>query len=221
MNTREIARLCKLVLLGITAMSVLWCGVAAAGEFNWGRLKGKNITVRMIAQKHPWASLVSGWADEFEKLTGIKAVIESIPQEQFNQKIGVEVASGAGQVDVISTIPSQEGAKFYLGGYYAPLEQYLKDPTLTEPDYDLSDFPNPVLNGNKYKGTMIAVPWGTEVGILYYRKDLFEKHRVKVPTTLSELEDAAKKLTLKGPDGKVEVYGITNRGRREALGVAP
>jgi Xaa-Pro aminopeptidase len=49
-----------------------------AAEYNWARFKGKNITVRMIAQKHPCSSLVTPWSEEFERLTGIKAHIEAL-----------------------------------------------------------------------------------------------------------------------------------------------
>jgi multiple sugar transport system substrate-binding protein len=128
------------------------------------------------------------------------------------------VSSGVGQIDVFATIPSQDGIKFWLAGFAAPIEGYLKDPRLTAPDYDVNDFTAAALQGVKYKGTMFALPWGAEVGMMFYRKDLFQKHEVKVPTTLAELEEAAKKLTLKGADGKIEVFGIANRGRREAVG---
>jgi multiple sugar transport system substrate-binding protein len=205
-------------LLGWAAAIALWGAAGDAAAFDWAQFKGKNITVRMIAQKHPWTTLVSGWADEFEQLTGITAVIEALPQEQYNQRIGVEVSSGVGQIDVFATIPSQDGIKFWLGGFAAPIEGYLKDPRLTAPDYDLNDFTPAALQGVRYKGTIFALPWGAEVGMLFYRKDLFQKHEVKVPTTLAEVEEAAKKLTLKGADGKIEIYGVANRGRREAVG---
>jgi multiple sugar transport system substrate-binding protein len=204
-------------VVGVLAIALLGAAGDAAA-FDWAQFKGKNITVRLIAQKHPWTTLVSGWADEFEQATGIKAVIEALPQEQYNQRIGVEVSSGVGQIDVFATIPSQDGIKFWLGGFAAPIEGYLKDPRLTAPDYDLNDFTPAALQGVRHKGTIFALPWGAEVGMLFYRKDLFQKHEVKVPTTLAEVEEAAKRLTLKGADGKIEIYGVANRGRREAVG---
>ena len=94
-------------VLAICVVAVMMGSVASEGAaFDWDQFKGKGITVRMIAQRHPWTTLVSGWADEFEQLTGIKAVIEALPQEQYNQRIGVEVSSGVGQIDVFATIPS-------------------------------------------------------------------------------------------------------------------
>jgi multiple sugar transport system substrate-binding protein len=189
-----------------------------AAAFDWTQFKGKNITVRMIAQRQPWTTMVAGWTDEFEQATGVKAVIDLLPQEQYNQRLGVEVSSGGGQVDIFATIPSQDGIKFWLAGFAAPIEGYLKDPNLTAPDYDVKDFTAAALQGTQHKGAMFALPYGAEVGMLFYRKDLFQKHEVKVPATLAELEEAAKRLTLKGADGKVEVFGVANRGRREAVG---
>jgi multiple sugar transport system substrate-binding protein len=203
----------------VSTVLIALCGAAShAAAFDWAQFKGKNLTVRMIAQKHPWTTLVSGWADEFEQLTGIKAVIEALPQEQYNQRIGVEVSSGVGQIDVFATIPSQDGIKFWLAGFAAPIEGYLKDARLTAPDYDLNDFTPAALQGVRYRETIFALPWGAEVGMLFYRKDLFQKREVKVPATLGEVEEAAKKMTVKGADGKVEIYGVANRGRREAVG---
>lgn len=41
------------------------------------------------------------------------------------------------------------------------------------------------------EGNMVALPWYTDCGIMYYRKDLLEKYGRKVPTTWEELYETA------------------------------
>jgi multiple sugar transport system substrate-binding protein len=206
------------IVLAVAVLCTVLIGAVEAADFDWGRFKGKDVTIRMIDQKRVWSTLVSGWLPEFEGLTGIKVQLDVLPQEQYNQRIGVEAASGAGQIDIFTTLPGQEGIKLFRAGFVTPVDEYLRSPNLTAADFDPGDFMKPAFEGMRDKGMMFALPVSTEVGMLFYRKDLFEKHGVKVPATMDELEQAAKTLTIKGADGKVEVYGVVNRGRKEAAG---
>ena len=54
-------------------------------------------------------------------------------------------------------------------------------------------FPSIVAN-NTADGKLIAMPWFTDAGLLYYRKDLLEKHGEKAPTTWEEPAATAKKI---------------------------
>lgn len=55
-----------------------------------------------------------------------------------------------------------------------------------------------------------VVPIVTEWQVLYYRIDLFKKAGIKVPTTLSELEAAAKTLNT------ADIAGFASRGKGSA-----
>jgi trehalose/maltose transport system substrate-binding protein len=54
-------------------------------------------------------------------------------------------------------------------------------------------FPSIVQN-NLVNGKLVAMPWYTDAGVLYYRKDLLEKHGQQPPTTWQELAEAARKV---------------------------
>ena len=52
-------------------------------------------------------------------------------------------------------------------------------------------FPAIVAN-NTVDGKLLAMPWFTDAGLLFYRKDLVEKYKQKAPTTWEELAATAK-----------------------------
>jgi trehalose/maltose transport system substrate-binding protein len=54
-------------------------------------------------------------------------------------------------------------------------------------------FPAIVAN-NTVDGKLLGMPWFTDAGLLYYRKDLLDKHGLKVPDTWEDLAAAAKKV---------------------------
>jgi multiple sugar transport system substrate-binding protein len=104
--------------------------------------------------------------------------------------------------------------EYYRAGWLFPLDGFLKNPALTNPDYDYNDiFPKV---RSIVDGKTIGITTGMNPQVLMYRKDLFEKYKVKVPTNWKELEEAAKKLTLDTDgDGKIDIYGWVARMNEE------
>lgn len=59
-------------------------------------------------------------------------------------------------------------------------------------DYEASTFVPAALNSVSYRNEVWGVPWYTDLGILYYRKDLLEQHGYNYPpTTWSDLSTMA------------------------------
>ncbi len=54
-------------------------------------------------------------------------------------------------------------------------------------------FPAIVAN-NTVGGKLLAMPWFTDAGLMFYRKDLLEKYGVKAPQTWEEMAAAARKI---------------------------
>ena len=83
-------------------------------------------------------------------------------------------------------------AEFAEKGWLIPLNDYIKAGNI-----DINDFLHSAIKADKWKGHIIALPWFTDAGILYYRKDLLKKYSLKVPDTWEELELVAKEIVRK------------------------
>ena len=139
---------------------------------------------------------------EFEQATGIDVTIVTYAEEQLREKEVQDLTTGAGQFDVLA-IDSVFIPEFARAGWLVPLEPYLS------PDYDLADIPESTKGLLSWKGVLYAAPVYAEITHLMYRKDLFEKEGIPVPTTFEELEAAAAHFT-RPP----MLYGIAMRGLR-------
>jgi trehalose/maltose transport system substrate-binding protein len=51
---------------------------------------------------------------------------------------------------------------------------------------------SPIIENNTVQGRLMAMPWFTDVGLLYYRKDLLDRHGRQVPETWQQLTETAK-----------------------------
>lgn len=85
-------------------------------------------------------------------------------------------------------------AEFGAAGWVVPLNDYIKKAGL-----DMGDFLEGPLNGCTYQGEVVCLPYFTDAGLLYYRKDLLEKYGFKPPETFAELKEQA--LTIKEKEG--------------------
>ena len=119
-------------------LGLLVASSAQAAQFNWQQFKGTQL--RVLLNKHPWQAAIEPHLKDFEALTGVKVILEVYPEDQFRAKTLVELTSGASSMDVFMTMPGQEGLKYMRAGWYQPVDEFLKDPSLTASDYNWSDF---------------------------------------------------------------------------------
>ena len=200
----------------VVAVAVLLCvGMASATAFaavDWKQSQGTEI--RFLMNKHPFTTYIEPRVVDFERLTGIKVVIEAFPEDQYRNKRTIELNAG-GKVDGYMIMPGQDDLHYWKAGWLQPLDAYIKDPALTDADWNPKDFFASFAKASSVDGNQIGVVINAETSLLSYRKDLFTKFKQKVPTTMKELEQVAKFFTGKEVDGK-KMVGITLRGKGAA-----
>jgi multiple sugar transport system substrate-binding protein len=203
-------------LLKSGALALLFfLGMISAGAFaqiDWKQAQGTEI--RFLMNKHPFTTFIEPRVAEFEKLTGIKVAIEAFPEDQYRNKLVIELNAG-GKVDGYMIMPGQDDLYHWKAGWLLPLDGFIADAKLTDASWDPKDFFGSFAKASSIDGKRIGVVINAETSLLAYRKDLFAKYNQKVPTTMKELEDAAKYFTGKEVDGK-KMVGITLRGKGAA-----
>ncbi len=71
-----------------------------------------------------------------------------------------------------------------------------------------------IIKNNTVAGRLIAMPWFTDAGLLYYRKDLLEKHKLAVPRSWAELTNTARTIqNAERRAGNAQMWGFVWQGR--------
>jgi len=196
----------------LTVLAAAAFAADASAQVNWKQFQGTEI--RFLMNKHPFTTFIEPKIPEFEKLTGIKVVMEVFPEDQYRNKRTIELNAG-GKLDGYMIMPGQDELYFWKAGWLQPLDDYIKDPKLTEAAWDPKDFFASFTKAATVDGKQIGVVINYETSLLAYRKDLFDQFKVKVPATMKELEETAKFFQGKEVDGK-KMVGITLRGKGAA-----
>ncbi len=183
-------------------------------KIDWKQFSGSKINV--IGEMSPGNEAALKLIPEFKKLTGIDVTLTMLPELALFDKMVLDLSSGSGMYDMVQMPACGVCVKWAHAGWVEPLDDYVNNPKLTDKAwFDEDDYVQKWIDVMKYQGKLYGLPSYGESDILFYRTDLFDKYSVKVPTTLEELEQAAKQLTLDTDgDGKTDIYGITLRGIR-------
>jgi multiple sugar transport system substrate-binding protein len=127
---------------------------------------------------------------------------------QYFDKLRTEFQSGGGTIDVIGgdvIWPIQFAANGWIEDLSDLFDEEMRAEYLDAP-----------LQANTYNGRIYGVPWFTDAGMLYYRKDLLEKAGVnQAPATWNDVTNISQRLI---SDGDAE-YGIVFQGAEYEGGV--
>lgn len=195
----EPARQRRRLLLGALAAPLAGCSPS-------GRRVGEPVTlVFKHAKLFGDPAAFRGLLDEFERHSpGIRVRDETLPsssdaQHQF-YAINLQARSAAFDVFAADVIWV---AGFARAGWLRDLSDLL-------PAHERTAFFQGPMQAVTYRERTYALPWYVDAGLLYYRRDLLERHGRAVPRTWAALVDTAQTVTAREPG----VRGFVWQGRQ-------
>jgi trehalose/maltose transport system substrate-binding protein len=144
-------------------------------------------------------------AEEWATKTGNKVNVVSTPNSATDRLALYQqiLGAGASDIDVFQIDVIWPGI---LGSHFIDLKPLSKGA-------EASHF-EPIVQNNTIGGKLVAMPWFTDAGVLYYRKDLLEKHKAQPPTTWAELTETAKKIQdAERKAGNKQMWGYVFQGK--------
>jgi len=142
---------------------------------------------------------------DWEERTGHRVEIVSTPNSSterlalYQQILG----AGASDIDVFQVDVVWPGI---LGDHFLDLAPHAGEAAEAH-------FPA-LIENNRVDGRLVALPWWTDAGVLYYRSDLLEKHGFAPPETWRELtETAAAIQEAERAEGEDGLWGFVWQGR--------
>jgi trehalose/maltose transport system substrate-binding protein len=144
-------------------------------------------------------------AELWAKQTGNQVKVVTSPTSS-SEKLALAqqlLAAGATDVDVFSTDVVWPGI---LGSFFLDLKEY-------SAGAEKQHF-EAIIANNTVDGKLVALPWYTDAGLLYYRKDLLDKYKEKPPTTWEEMTATAKKIQdAERKAGNKDLWGFVFQGK--------
>jgi multiple sugar transport system substrate-binding protein len=187
-----------LKLIGMAAAaSLMYVGQALAGPYD--PYAGTTLVVNFPA--HPHYNAVMKILPEFTKETGIEVEVDQLPYMKMRERQTLELGQDEGDYDLLAYVVFSK-ADYVYADQLENLARYFMNPKLADPGYDADD----LIDGYVYNigfaggdkgylqgktGSLFGIPYGSETSVLGYRKDIFAKHGLKVPSNYDELLDIA------------------------------
>ncbi|MFI8187481.1 ABC transporter substrate-binding protein [Streptomyces sp. NPDC085946] len=198
------------------------------GSFDWRREKGT--TVKALLNKHPYTDALLAGLKSFTEKTGIEVEYDVFPEDNYFDKLTVDLSSGRASYDV-----------FMLGAYmvwqYGPpgwledLGPWMRNPSATGDEWDRADFFPGLLQAGRWslkagdplgRGGQYALPWGWETNVVAYNTEVFGRLGLRPAETFDELRDLAATIKRKAPGAGFDgMYGIAVRGSRSWATIHP
>lgn len=180
-------------------LAVMTAALAAAGMAQAATV---TISCGSVGQDYEFCKKAT---EEWAKKTGHTVKLFSTPQNSADI-LGLYrkmFAAKSKDVDVITVDVVWPGM---IGQHLLDLKPYSKGE-------EANHFPA-IVENNTLDGKLVAMPWFTDAGLLYYRKDLLEKHKLEVPKTWEELTKTAAAIQeAERKEGNKDFHGYVWQGK--------
>ena len=194
-------------------------GMAAGTAFAdpYAPYRGQTLVVNFPA--HPHFNAVMKVLPQFMKETGINVEVDQLQYLKMRERQNLVLTKPKGDYDLIAYVVFSK-ADYVYADQIEPLARFFMNPKLADPSYDPEDLIDGyvqnigVAGGKKGylpgpTGALFGIPFGSETSVFGYRKDIFEKHGLKVPETYDELLDLACRI----PELEPGMGGLASRGK--------
>src|SRR5258708_6315693 len=188
-------------VLGASAQDDAALASYRQAKINWRQAEGQSLTIGL--NKHPFTESLLPLIPEFRRLTGINVEYLILPEAEYFTKLVADLSQQRGEFSVIMTGPVRNW-QYVSANWILPLDDMLNNPKLTDLGwYKLEDFYPALIAANRWngktgsgvgEGPLYSIPVLEESYILAYRKDIFDQHNIKVPTTIEDIPEAARHL---------------------------
>ena len=201
----------------VAAAAALCMAAGAALADPYAPYKGETLVVNFPA--HPHFNAVMKVLPRFMKETGINVEVDQLQYLKMRERQNLVLTKPKGDYDLIAYVVFSK-ADYVYADQVEPLARFFMNPKLADPSYDPEDLIDGyvqnigVAGGKKGylpgpTGALFGIPFGSETSVFGYRKDIFEKHGLKVPETYDELLD----LTCRIPELEPGMGGLASRGK--------
>lgn len=143
-----------------------------------------------------------------------------LPDLQLRQNVTQDVATGAGQYDIVTVGPYEVQSSWVANGWLEPLSPMFA--ALSEDEaaaYDLDDLITPIRDALSVDGSIYALPFYGESSFTMYRQDLFDAAGLTMPDRPTWEDISSFACQLDNPDDGL--YGIAMKGIAQYGQLAP
>lgn len=186
----------KHVLSGVIGLGMAMIGIASVNA------ETISISCGAVGQE---LQLCKEGAEAWAKKAGHEIKLISTPNSSSERLALYQqlLAAGATDIDVFQIDVVWPGI---LANHLLDLNKYAGDA--------VKDHFEPIVNNNTIDGQLVAMPWYTDAGLLYYRKDLLEKYGKEVPQTWEDLTKTAAEIQKAEQEaGNDKMWGYVWQGR--------
>jgi ABC-type glycerol-3-phosphate transport system substrate-binding protein len=186
-----------ILLSGILLLPVCSNQVSADDQAKTGTSTGSKVELVISRWAGPHADDQAAVLKQFENETGIRVRMDAIDYFQLRQKQTLNLSGKTGAYDLVW---AQEVwlPEYVSAGYLLPLDDFVKDVSLSGKDFDLPDFNPNLIKINTINGKLYALPTFVQTPLMVYNKELLKKAGLQPPKTWEETLAVAKALHDKG-----------------------
>ena len=210
------AALGAVAITAATPMMTAPAAFAAEWDISKAAEPFKGTQLNVIFLDRPGYRAIIKLLPEFEQKTGIKVNYEIVPYENTREK---QVLNFNSKGDLsIALVDLVWMGEFAENGWIAPIDQFTKDPSITDPNLNLKGFFPLLLDAfGSWGGKVYGLPFDNYSGLLFYNKCMLKDAGFdKPPATWDELYTVyAPKLT--HPDKKQYAFALQSlRGETQS-----